>query len=372
MTWRPSGSKSVEDAGVPTPAPSSVAPSSVPSSVARPDRSPVHIARWDLDKTYLRTDFDTVRDLVRTAFERADEKRANPGAAALLRELQSAGAEVHVLSGSPEQMRRRLAAKLRLDGVNYASLTLKPSLENLMRLRFRSLRGQLGYKLPTLLTMRAHVEPAVHETLVGDDAEADAFIYALYADLCAGTVGVDALEEVMRLDRCHPEEIADAVRSMRWIGKGPVVDRILIHLDRQTPPGEFSAHGARLVPFYNYFQAALVLHEDGRIPADAVLRVGTDLVLQHRFDGDALVRSFLELARRGHLSGSGLDDLVAALGRWPKSGGDARAAFGLDEVHALASRHDELRGAVEARPSLGAPHVDYVALVEAHNRRRRR
>lgn len=32
----------------------------------------MHIARWDLDKTYLRTEFDTLRDLVKTALERAD------------------------------------------------------------------------------------------------------------------------------------------------------------------------------------------------------------------------------------------------------------------------------------------------------------
>ena len=51
----------------------------------------MHISRWDLDKTYLRTEFDTVRDLVRTAFERADEKRTNPGAATLLREMARAG-----------------------------------------------------------------------------------------------------------------------------------------------------------------------------------------------------------------------------------------------------------------------------------------
>ena len=48
---------------------------------------PPFIARWDLDKTYLRTDFDTLRDLVRTAIERPDQKRTVPGAASLLREL---------------------------------------------------------------------------------------------------------------------------------------------------------------------------------------------------------------------------------------------------------------------------------------------
>lgn len=338
--------------------------------------APKHVARWDLDKTYLRTDFDTLRELVKTALERPDEKHSHPGAAAVLRELQAHGCEVHVLSGSPEQMRRRLEEKLRLDGIRFSSLTLKPNLQNLLRLRFRSLRGQLGYKLPALLRMRVHLEPELRETLVGDDAEADAFIYALYADLCAGVVEEERLERVMRIDRCHPEEIQEALASARAIEHVPgagVVDRILIHLDRQTPPGEFDVYGARLVPFYNYFQAALVLHEDGRLTADAVLRVGTDLVLQHRFDGDALVRSYMELARRGHLRGDGIDDLAEALERWPVGEGK-RSLFGLDEVQALARRARELREASAiglSRRTRRDASPDWEHLVSGHNRRRK-
>ena len=330
-----------------------------------------HIARWDLDKTYLRTEFDTLRDLVKTALERADQKRAHPGASALLRELQVAAVEIHVLSGSPEQMRKRLSAKLRIDGIRFASLTLKPNLQNLIRLRLRSIRGQLGYKLPALFHMRNGIESHVHETLVGDDAEADAFIYALYADLMAGRVHEDAVLEIMQADRCHPDEIEDALQAARRLERGDVVDRILIHLDRQTPPGDFDIFGRRLVPFYNYFQAALVLAEDKRISADAALRVGTDLVLQHRFDGDALVRSYLELARRGHLRGVGLDALLAALERWPVADGGKRASFGLDEVHALGRRAADLRAAVGKAPFLDEVKVpDYLALVHQHNRRR--
>jgi len=337
--------------------------------VSSPDA--VHIARWDLDKTYLRTEFDTLRDLVKTALERADEKHAQPGAAALLRELQSARTEIHILSGSPEQMRRRLARKLELDGIRCASLTLKPNLQNLMRLRFRSIRGQLGYKLPALLDMRAGVDVALHETLVGDDAEADAFIYTLYADLCAGRVDEDTVVHVMRRDKCHPDEIDEAVRALHLIDHGDVVERVMIHLERQTPPSDFDVFGARLVPFYNYFQAALVLCEDGRITGDAVLRVGTDLVLQHRFDGDALVRSFLDLARRGHLRGAALDAVENALDRWP-SVDSRKAAFGLDEVHALGRRASELRAALRPEPPptpIKPP--DYLAIVSSANRRRR-
>jgi hypothetical protein len=130
------------------------------------------------------------------------------------------------------------------------------------------------------------------------------------------------------------------------------------------------------VPFYNYFQAALVLNEDGLISADAVLRVGTDLVLQHRFDGDALVRSYLDLARRGHLRGSTVDAIEEALDRWPiadsrRAGSMRPVATGLDEVYALGRRANELRAAIAAaRPPSPAKLPDYLSIVRTHNRRR--
>src|SRR3954466_9743795 len=277
--------------------------SSLPTA---PSSIPRLIARWDLDKTYLRTDFDTVRDLVRTAIERPDQKRTVPGAAPLLRELGRAGVEIHILSGSPEQLRSRLEQKLRLDGARWASLTLKPNLENLIRLRFRALRGQLGYKLPALLRRRCEAVrqrddagELVHEVLLGDDAEADAFVYSLYADVCLGKVDMLTLAEVMRRGEAYEDTIADALRFAGYVQKGPVVERILIHLDRQSSPSDFRLFGDRVVPFYNYLQAAFVLHEDNRIPARAVLRVAQDLVVAHNFDSAALARSYLDLSRRG-------------------------------------------------------------------------
>ena len=103
------------------------------------------VYRWDLDKTYLRTEFDTLRDLVRTAFEPASRKRAYPGASTLLREIRATDPEaIFILSGSPEQMRSVLEAKLRLDGIRWDGFTLKPSLRNLVRGKFRFLRRYVG------------------------------------------------------------------------------------------------------------------------------------------------------------------------------------------------------------------------------------
>src|SRR5271154_1594654 len=209
-----------------------------------------HIARWDLDKTYLRTEFDSLRDLVRTALERPDEKRTNPGASRLLREMVRAGVSVHILSGSPEQMRRRLEDKLRLDGIAWDSFTLKPNLQNMLRLRFRALKDQLGYKLPALLQARATMEegepspggarstpPDIgldagprRETLFGDDAEADAFVYSLYADVLEGKVSDELLAEICERGRMYPDVMEGLVEDVRQIDRAPAVERILIHL----------------------------------------------------------------------------------------------------------------------------------------------
>lgn len=336
---------------------------------------PRHIARWDLDKTYLRTDFDTVRDLVRTAFERADEKRTNPGASTLLREMVRAGVSVHILSGSPEQMRRKLEDKLRLDGIQWDSFTLKPNLQNLLRLRFRAMRDQLGYKLPALLRARRVATPPPpndpgirRETLFGDDAEADAFVYSLYGDVLSGKVGADLLAEVCARGRLYPDVMADLLEDLRHIERGPAVERILIHLERQSPPDEFRVYGGRAVPFYNYLQAAFVVHEDGRVPAEAVLRVGVELIVQHRFDGDALARSYFDLARRGHLRGTGVAAVVAAYEQWePKDRLPGAREIG-QMVARLPAYGEQAKGYFREPDVETVP--DYLKLVERHNRRR--
>jgi hypothetical protein len=330
-----------------------------------------HIARWDLDKTYLRTEFDSLRDIVRTALERADEKRTNPGASTLLREMVRAGIRVHILSGSPEQMRRRLEDKLRLDGITWDTFTLKPNLQNLLRLRFRAVRDQLGYKLPALLRARTAVgqgpEPDVRETLFGDDAEADAYVYSLYADLLAGRIGQDVLAGVLHRGRVYEDVVAETLETARRIEPFDAVERILIHLERQTPPDDFGAYGPRVVPFYNYLQAAFVLFEDGRLGPDGVLRVAVELVTEHRFDADALARSYLDLARRGHLRGTRVEEVGSTLEAWLRQGSVPAS----DELRTMAARLLPLAETARAKwhPRDDAP-PDYVALAATHNARR--
>jgi Phosphatidate phosphatase APP1, catalytic domain len=272
--------------------------------MALPDRidprPPRRIYRWDLDKTYLQTEFDTFTQLVRTALQKASEKQAVPGAAALIRELRENGdSRLCIISGSPTQMRTVLEAKLKLDGVEWDELVLKDNVRNLLRGRFRALRGQVGYKLPVLLESRIHAPVEAEEVLFGDDAEADAFIYSLYADLISGRVDEAVLGQVLEAAQVYPDDRARIFAAWRAIPRADPVRRIFIHLDRLTPPAYFARYGPRVVPIFNYFQAALVLLADGELTAAQVARVAVEMVQTAGHNLLTLSNSFQDLVRRG-------------------------------------------------------------------------
>ncbi len=317
------------------------------------------VYRWDLDKTYLRTEFDTLRDLVSRAFERAKDKHTVPGAASLLREIRaSKPLGVHILSGSPEQMRRVLEAKLRLDGVNWDSLTLKPSLGNLLRGRLSFLRDQVGFKLGALLASRETLPSPSDEILFGDDAETDAFVYSLYADLCAGRVGLDVLTRVLEQAAVTSHEAPRLIHLAANLPRRDHCLRIFIHLDRVSPLDTFMDYGARVCPFYNYFQPAVVLLEMGAIDAKAALRVAAELVIEEAFSQEALLASFVEVARRGQVGRVAQEALLAALA----SAGPSEFATAMRVLLAFGA---ELRKAeIPETPRLPMPEViDYASLL---------
>lgn len=327
------------------------------------------VYRWDLDKTYLRTEFDTVRDLLRTAFESAAQKRTVPGAAALLRELRATEPlGIYIVSGSPEQLRRVLEAKLRLDGIRWDGLVLKPQLRNILRGRFRTLWDQVGYKLGALLESRATLPSDIDEFMFGDDAEADAFIYSLYSDMCAGRVSNGVLMEVLRRSGVYEDDVPRIVHLASRLPQHDSGRRIFIHLDRVSSPAVFAEYGLRVCPFYNYFQPAIVLVEQGALGALGALRVAAELVIAHAFTPDALVASYRDLALRQHVGPRAATELL-------------RALEGLSELHfattypvlrAFGDQLEPVAREFSAPPPVQPTTIDYVGLVSRDKDRARR
>jgi hypothetical protein len=340
-----------------------------------PPPPPAHVYRWDLDKTYLKTEFDTLKQLLRSAFEGAEAKQAVPGAAALLRELRAGGgARICFISGSPRQMRRVLTKKLHLDGVEFDEFILKPNLRNMLTGRFRAMREQVGYKLPALLAGRAGLPRSTRETCFGDDAEADCFIYSLYADVIDGHVERELLEEILARANVYDDDAQRAVTLAEALpkaenGEARAVSRIFINLDRRSPTARFDRYGRRVVPVFNYFQAAMVLFEDGQLSAPSVVRVALEMVDRFGYALDALRNSLQDLLRRGRLRlstakalGGAIDEeSVPQLGALP----EAR-----ELLLAFARRVRELGDVPSGLFPIEGP-IDYLAALEADLPRKR-
>ena len=293
------------------------------------------IHRWDLDKTYLKSDFESLRKMVRVPFERAEDKIDEPGVVALIRALkesardQGTHALLYFISASPPQIGRAIRAKLALDGIEADGIVFKNQIQHLVRGRFRYLREQVGFKLAELLKARLDAPPGAVEFLYGDDWESDPLIYSLYADVIAGRLDHDALGDILVRLRIDPARLVEIKALGKRVPAGDAVRRIFINLERRTPPGRFRTFGVRLVPTFNYFQTALVLHEDGVVPLGAVVEVARSLLERSGFTRQRLRNSLADLARRGYLAPAsttvltrelaetGVTASVGPLGSWP-------------------------------------------------------
>ncbi|MBK7977660.1 MAG: hypothetical protein IPK07_31880 [Deltaproteobacteria bacterium] len=275
---------------------------------------------WDVDKTYLDTQFDSFKGLMRIPFEGAIDKRAFPGTAQLLKELRRGPgqrpieAPLYFISASPPKLRSVLERKMLLDGVEFDGLTLKDPVQNVRRGGLRALKAQLAYKLVGLLLHRLDFPAGAHETLFGDDVESDALIYVLYADVVAGRIrGADLLRILQR----HRTEYQLAEWIVSFADGIPVtrsVQRIFIHLAYGTDPDRFAPFGPTVIPVRDSLQPAVLLEAHGKIAASGVIRVAAAMREAGRTDLD-LLASLLDLVRRRLVGGTRFDALTTQLAR---------------------------------------------------------
>ena len=259
---------------------------------------------WDIDNTYLITEWKGLRDLLRIRFEDALDKRPVPGAVALLKGLGDSESDperrpaIHFVSASPHTMREVLERRMLIDGVVHDGISFR----DWGALRY--LRDVFGYKIVALLLLRRDTPPGASEVLFGDDREHDPWVYSLYARICAGELRGEELREVLEAQRVRSAAAAYAVAladelprrdPVRWIfirrlrkkrrpppeaasadaaGEAPAPERRRRSTTRRRrrpkPPGELNS---RLVEVEDYGQAAAVLFAAGRLRAEALRAV---------------------------------------------------------------------------------------------------
>ena len=245
------------------------------------------------------------RDLAKRAIETAADKQAYPGATALLRALRQDGHRICIVSGSPTQMRQVLAAKLALDGVEYDEFVLKNNLQE-------------------------HPHGPVPRA-----ARADPLQAAGDAARRGSAAAADARDAVRRRRRGRRDHLLPVRRPRRRPRRRSqdlerVLDRVArlrrrrrsaaSTLARGVPEGRagrracsstsiaarrrsgFRRFGPRLVPVFNYFQAALVLYEDKVLSARQVIFVALEMLDSGQYELGHLATSVQDVIRRGRIT----------------------------------------------------------------------
>jgi hypothetical protein len=246
------------------------------------DRAPL-VLRWDLDKTYLVSQFESLRYLIRVPFQKAKDKVALPGVAALIKGVRRSAERdrrplaVYFLSASPPQIGAAIREKLELDGIAYDGITFKDQVRHLMYARFDAVLEQIGYKLEQLLTTARESAEGSVELLFGDDWESDPFVYSLYADIVEGRVDEPTVSDLLQrggVSRHYRERILALIDGTRLPA---MVGGIFILRQRPARAGDLDAFGPRLVWFDNYFECALRLWDLRLLDTDGVFEVLADI-----------------------------------------------------------------------------------------------
>ena len=236
---------------------------------------------WDIDKTYLESEFERLLDLVGTALQRAVDRRTRPGVGELLRALRGgpnpedphhARAPLYFVSASPPQLRRILEGKMLLDGVEWDGITFKDHMGLVRARRFREVRRHVAYKLTALLEYRREWPAGAREWLYGDDAESDALIYSLYADIRAGQLAGEALDAALEKAFVGAEDRTRIGALALDTGVNDSVEAIYIFKVARTPKLDLAGF-PRVIPVADAVDCAARLAARGRIAPAAIAAV---------------------------------------------------------------------------------------------------
>lgn len=222
---------------------------------------------WDLDKTYLDTNFEGLIPLLQTVIERAQGKKNVPGTKTFLQVLSRCWSEgkgqtrlpLYFISASPPQMEVRIAEKFAFDNIRPFGCFYKDNLRNLTPRRFWRLTKQVGYKLQALFQLRLKLRENVRQVCFGDDSETDAIIYNLYSDICARRVGPQDVRNILKMLSVTSEQTDTILLMASEVPENDPVEKIYINLAVDTDPDYYLKFGRRTLATYNTFQTALDL-----------------------------------------------------------------------------------------------------------------
>jgi hypothetical protein len=227
---------------------------------------------WDIDKTWLDTRFSQLRGMLAIPFQFAVDKQALPGTTALLHALRQGPSErehrpLYFITASPPFIRKAIERKMLIDGIEFDGITYKDQVEVFRRREFGSLKEHTPFKLGALLLLAQQFPVGTQVYMFGDDAERDALLYCMFADICAGRLRGDRLVRT-QVQLGALKRYAESVAALaEQIDARELVRGIHIHLVREPDGAQIREYGARVVGYPSAGAVAKLLYERALISA---------------------------------------------------------------------------------------------------------
>ncbi len=276
----------------------------------------------DIDKTYLETDFESLRKMAQIPFESAKAKKTVPGASVVLRyyrwgDMGTQGSDnlyprpLHFVSASPHQMRKVLAAKLVLDSLDWTSDTFKNQAYNIRKGRFNLLKNQAGYKTAAILKLMTDGPANTNYFMIGDNAEHDPQIYLGIKLFVEGLISRSTYQRYLQtlgLDEEDFEILMEPIRVPAGVRVGGIYIRKLAN--KQEHP--LKPLSSWINYFNDFFHLAVYLVHAGLLEVEHLLPIGRYF---HNYENFTLAdfATYLERAKEFLPKEIMVDELETAL-----------------------------------------------------------
>lgn len=242
------------------------------NETALPNDYDGYVYIWDLDGTYLNTDINSFKSIMKIPFELAHEKENIPGSDVLLKYLrindpsgEKQNNPIYFITASPPQFRNAIHKKMMLDGIEYNGIVFKDYFKILSKFMMKEVFNQITYKLIALLDNRKQLPKNSKEILFGDNLEQDAEIYSLYDKLLDKDADYKLIHSYLERLNVQEPYITQIINNAKSLNKGITenpVKRIYVHLTANEDISSYKKYSKKLIPVFNFFQASASLFEN--------------------------------------------------------------------------------------------------------------
>jgi len=219
----------------------------------------------DVDKTYLNTDFESLKGLLWIPFEVAVDKVTLPYMDIIYQGLRfgtkksPAFTPLFFVTASPPSLFTPLRNKMGSDGVQEDGIVMKDQKELALRGDFRQIKEQFIYKLFALFVFFNKIGGNHKVILLGDDTETDLKSYLLFKKIVEGDMPFVKISQLLIDNGIKGKYLEELLRFLRHKPLKLKIEYIFINLTKNEilPQGSYPP----VVQYNDTKQLATFLYE---------------------------------------------------------------------------------------------------------------